>query len=128
MRYHYFLITIIFTCAFVDCNSQRLKATVSKTDSIISLFANIRRDHRIFGYLKPDTASKKMILLSVFTSDVEGNPFKCLYGAYYQTGNMKNMDIKFLGNKGAFIKASVIKNDTTAGLIYILRKWINFEK
>ena len=98
MRYKYLLITLMFICAFTGCKGQWLKATISKADSIISLTANIRRDPRIFGYQKPDINSKKMILLSVFTKDVEGNPFKCAYGSYYQTSNMKSMDIKFLKN------------------------------
>ena len=124
----HFLITLIITSLFLDCDSQRLKATVSKSDSIIDLVANIRRDHRIFGYIKPDTSSKKMVLLSVFTNDVEGNPFNCTYGSYYQTGDMKNIKIKFLSRNGVYIKAAIIKSDSALQIIYIPKKWIEFEK
>ena len=128
MRYQYLLITIIFICAFTNCNSQILKAVVSKRDSIISLTANIRRDYRIFGYKKPDTISKKMILFSVFTNDVENNLFKCPYGSYYQTSSMQNMKIKFLTKNGLFIKAAIRKDNATSEIIYFLKKWIDFEK
>ena len=128
MRYQYLLITIIFICAFTNSYSQILKAVVSKSDSIISITANIRRDYRIFGYKKPDTSSKKMILFSVFTNDVENNLFKCPYGSYYQTSSMQNMKIKFLNKKGLFIKAAIIKDNATSEIIYFLKKWIDFEK
>lgn len=123
-----FFVTIILACAFIKCNSQRLKATVSKTDSTIDLTANMRFDHRIFGYSRPDTGSKKMILLSVFTNDVEGNPYNCTYGSYYQTSGMKNMKLKFISKNGGFIKAAIIKKDSRTAIIYILNKWIAFEK
>jgi hypothetical protein len=54
------------TIARDDSNEIR-KAIVLKHDSLIWLIANMRLDHRIFGYDKPDTKSKKMILLSIFT-------------------------------------------------------------
>ena len=116
------------TWAFVDGTGQRLKAIVSNSDSTILLTPNIRREHRIFGYAKPDTNSKKMILLSVFTKDVKGNPFNCPYGSYYQTSDMENMKIKFISKNGVFIKALIIKNNSAAATIYILKKWIEFEK
>ena len=128
MRYQYLLITIIFICAFTNSYSQILKAVVSKSDSIISITANIRRDYRIFGYKKPDTSSKKLILFSVFTNDVENNLFKCPYGSYYQTSSMQNMKIKFLAKNGLFIKAAIIKDNATSEIIYFLKKWIDFEK
>lgn len=69
-----------------------------------------------------------MILLSVFTNDVQGNPFNCPLGSYYQTGDMKDMTIKFVLNKGSFIKAKIEKKDSADTQVYILRKWIEFEK
>jgi hypothetical protein len=67
------------------------KAYVSASDSSISLASNMRQDHRIFGYEKPDTKSKRLLLLSVFTNDVENNPFGCELGAYYDTSGMEGL-------------------------------------
>ena len=104
------------------------KATVSKSDSSIWLTANMKLDHRIFGYDKPDTTSRKMILISIFTNDVEGNPFKCPFGSYYQTSDMTDMEIKYVCKDGKFIKANVFKNSVLQGTVYIDKKWIEFEE
>jgi len=104
------------------------KAMVSKSDSLIWLTANMKLDHRIFGYEKPDTASRKMILISIFTNDVEGNPFKCPFGSYYQTSNMENIRLKYVSQQGQFIKANVINSDTIQGSVYIEKKWIEFDE
>lgn len=106
------------------------KATVSKEDSTIWLVANMRLDHRIFGYEKPDITSRRMILVSIFTNDVEGNPFKCPFGAYYQTSRMDEnmMHLKYISTGKGFAKVNVVKNDTLLGIVYIDKKWLAFEK
>jgi hypothetical protein len=104
------------------------KATVSKSDSSIWLTANMKLDHRIFGFGKPDTTSRKMILISIFTNDVEGNPFKCPFGSYYQTSDFNNMELKYVSTEGSFIKANIFKNDSLQGSVYIDKKWIEFEE
>ncbi len=130
----YIFLSLLATCMFTTTYSQKLKqdynqkATVSKEDSIIWLIANIKRDHRIFGYIKPDTNSKKMILISIFTNDIKGNPFNCPLGSYYQTSDMTDMIIKFVSKKGSFIKAKIERRDSADTQIFILRKWIEFEK
>ena len=53
------------------------KISVQSRDSILWLNSEMRLDHRIFGYEKPDIKSERLIFLSVFTNDVEGNPFSC---------------------------------------------------
>jgi len=103
------------------------KAYVSKDDSSISLTGNIRLDYRIFGYEKPDTSSKKQILFSVFTDDVEGNPFNCTYGAYYQTSDMNDMEIKYISTDGQFVKANILKGRGPQAIIFIDKRWIEFE-
>lgn len=103
------------------------KATISKSDSLIWLTANMKLDHRIIGYDKPDTNSKKMVLFSIFTNDVKGNPFNCPFGAYYSINDMENTKLKFIGDSGAFIKASIIKDDKIAAIIYIEKIWIAFD-
>ncbi|MBI1226025.1 MAG: hypothetical protein GC192_12385 [Bacteroidetes bacterium] len=77
------------------------KAIIEK-DSTVFLFANMKRDHRIFGYEQPDTSSRKMFLLSIFTDEVEGNPFGCPFGAYYETSKMEDMALVFDSSIGEF--------------------------
>jgi len=133
MNLKYIFLNLLATCIFTTGYSQKIKhdynqkATVLKEDSTIWLTANMKRDHRIFGYIKPDTNSKKMILISIFTNDIKGNPFNCPFGSYYQTSDMKDIAIKFISNKGSFIKAKIVKKDSTDTQIYILKKWIEFE-
>lgn len=103
------------------------KAVVSESDSLIWLTANMKLDHRIFGYEKPDTGSKKMILISIFTDDVDGNPFNCPFGSYYQSSNLIDMELKYISTEGQFIKANIIRNDTVEGTVYIDKRWIEFE-
>lgn len=102
-------------------------AYVYSKDSSITLVANIRADYRIFGYSKPSIKSEKLLLLSIYTSDVEGNPFRCKFGAYYETSDMKNLDLKYRETSGDFIKAVVIDNRKKETLVYFEKKWIEFE-
>lgn len=107
------------------------KATVSRQDSIITLSSGLGpgyKDFRIFGYERPDSNSRKMILISIFTSDVKNNPFHCPFGAYYQTFEMENMQLKYIGKTGPYIKARVIKNGRRQATVFILRRWIRFEQ
>ncbi len=103
------------------------KAIIFK-DSTIFLKANIRRDHRIFGYAKPNLNSEKLILISVFTSDVKDNPFNCRFGAYYDTSGMDDMELKYVGLRGDFIEANIVQNDTISMPIYIEKIWLEFDE
>lgn len=96
-------------------------------DSTINLTANIRQDHRIFGYAKPDTKSERLLLLSVFTNDVENNPFGCRLGAYYDTGGMEELTLKYNSTIGDFIKATAIDKANNSTTIYFEKNWIEFE-
>ena len=102
------------------------KAYIGK-DSVIVLTANIRQDHRIIGYEKPATDSRKLILFSVFTAEVEGNPFHCPYGAYYGTDNMEQQLLKFIQNEGDYKKVAILKNGTLQAYIYMENKWLMFD-
>ena len=105
------------------------KAFVSlkEGDSTIYLTANIRKDHRIFGYAKPDTKSERLLLLSVFTNDVENNPFCCRLGAYYDTGGMDELTLKYNSTTGNFVKATATDKTNKSTTIYFEKKWIEFE-
>lgn len=107
-------------------NGAIQKASIDPRDSSIWIVANMKEDHRIFGYEKPATDSKKMLLLSVFTNDVEKNPFQLPYGAFYGTDGMVNMRLKFNAYQGKFIKAELIKENQKQ-IIYFEKKWMEFE-
>ncbi len=96
-------------------------------DSTINLTANIRQDHRIFGYSQPDFKSERLLLLSVFTNDVENNPFGCRLGAYYDTGGMNELTLKYNSTTGNFVKATAIDKANNSTTIYFEKKWIEFE-
>lgn len=115
------------TIARDDSNNIQ-KATIFKDNGLMKLTANMRLDYRIFGYDKPDNKSKKMILLSIFTSDVEENPFKCPFGAYYQTGDMPEMKLIYVATEGDFVKVNIVKKDTIEGTVFFEKKWIRFIK
>lgn len=98
-----------------------------EADSSIWLQANIRLDHRFFGYAKPDIHSKRLILFSVFTNDVEHNPFGCRYGSYYETSGMADsLKLVFAGYTGNFIRAKLVntsQDDQEITSIYFEKKW-----
>ena len=104
------------------------RAVVSKADSIFHVYNNIRADYRIIGYESPDTNSKKMVLFSVFTSDVEDNPFHCPYGSYYDTGSPIELVVKYTGKQGSFIVASISGGSKKPATIYFEKKWVEFEE
>jgi len=109
-------------------NAQEInKATIFKADSIIHLNAVMRLDHKIVGYEKPDVKSRKMMLLSIFTSDVEHNPYHCPFGAYYDTTHMDGLSIKYLATQGNFIKAALLKDNQTKAVVYFEKSWMEWQ-
>ena len=99
------------------------KATIDKRDSLIWLKADMKLDHRIFGYKKPDVNSQKLILLSIFTNEVKNNPFNCKYGAFYETSEMGNIKLKFIENIGDYSKIEIITADNSE-ISFVQNKWI----
>ena len=99
------------------------KATIDKRDSLIWLKADMKLDHRIFGYKKPDVNSQKLILLSIFTNEVKNNPFNCKYGAFYETSEMGNIKLKFIENIGDYSKIEIITADKSE-ISFVQNKWI----
>lgn len=96
-------------------------------DSTINLTANIKQDHRIFGYAKPDIKSERIILLSVFTNDVENNPFGCKLGAFYDTRSMNELTLNYITTIGNFVKATATSKTNNSTTIYFEKKWIDFK-
>jgi len=108
-------------------NLTKAFVLLSNGDSTIHLTANIRRDHRFFGYAKPDITSERLLLFSVFTSDVENNPFGCKLGAYYDTSSIRDFTLKYTSQKGSFIQASAIDTSGQLTVLYFDKKWIVLE-
>jgi hypothetical protein len=110
--------------------AQVTKAYVDLKDAnrLIHLTANMRQDHRIFGYEKPDTKSERLLLLSVFTSDVENNPFGCKLGAFYDTNGMEEgAALKYISTTGDFVQAAYVDKSKQSTTVYFEKKWIVVE-
>ncbi|RZK57302.1 MAG: hypothetical protein EOO87_03320 [Pedobacter sp.] len=103
------------------------RAVISKSDSTVNVYQNIRADYRIFGYKSPDTNSKKLLLFSVFTNDVEGNPHNCAYGSYYYSGAMDNMRLKFVKKVGDFVEVALLKDNQSVSPMFLHHKWVEFD-
>ena len=103
-------------------------AVVKKRDSSFHVYNNIRADYRIIGYELPDTNARKMVLFSVFTSDVKDNPFNCPYGAYYDSSQRDEVVIKYTGEQQSFIQARISGNSKKPVTVYFQKKWVEFEE
>jgi hypothetical protein len=103
------------------------KAIINKSDSLIWINVDMKHDHRIFGFEKPNVNSKKMILISIFTNDVENNPFNLPYGAFYDTHDMNGIELKFKENIGDFARIEML-NKNTKEIVYFEKKWLEFEQ
>lgn len=110
-----------------DGNENYLQKAVIDKDSLITVYQNIRADYRIFGYKAPDTNARKLLLFSVFTKDVEGNPHQCLYGAYYYSGVMEDIKMKYIGQTDSFVEAILMKNNHILTPIFLEKKWVQFD-
>ena len=93
-------------------------------DNKFYLTANMRSDHRIFGFSKPSHNSNLMILFSIYTNDVENNPFSCLLGSYYSLYYDSPTKLTYLGDADNFIKTKInyLNKDY---IVYFEKKWIN---
>jgi hypothetical protein len=100
-------------------------------DSTILLRADMKRDHRFYGYDQPNVIAKRLILFSIFTNDVEHNPYGCKYGAYYETSGLDSLALRFVSRKSNFIQTKLIRSESkgeTIAYIYFENKWFEFEK
>lgn len=104
------------------------KMLIQATDSTLWLNAQMRLNHRIFGYEKADLKSKRLIFFSIFTNDVENNPFQCKYGSYYSTTLLDERKLKYVSAENDFIKTILLDQKNTIDTIYFERKWITFPK
>ncbi|PIB36092.1 hypothetical protein BFP72_12150 [Reichenbachiella sp. 5M10] len=100
-------------------DTAETQAVIEKMDSTVWLMSKIGNDHRIFGYQSPDSTSKKMIVFSAYTEDVEGNPHHCAYGSYYDMSDLKNMKLKWIDDQGGYSQVAIYRDGTEQGVIYI---------
>ena len=115
---------ILFTLLTNFCYSQNLPS-INKSDNSFSLYMD-KYDETplIYGYKFPDLKSEKMICFSSFTSDVDNNPHKCVFGAYYTT---VDLNIEYITIEGNFVKLKFKVNGKKDTLFYIEKKYIKFE-
>lgn len=102
---------------------EEITKAVLKKEAII-FYRDDSKMHRIFGYETADVNSKRLLAVSAFTNDVEGNPFGCELGAYY---DMKEIKIKYLETAGTFVKAEVVANGNTK-VVFFESKWVESEE
>lgn len=98
---------------------EDITKAVIKKEAII-LYADMMKVHRIFGYEAPDVNSKRLLVISVFTNDVEDNPFNCALGAYYDTDEI---DLTYIETASGFVKANATASGQTK-IVYIESKWV----
>lgn len=98
---------------------------VSLKDSSVTVGQNKYYSHRIFGYEKPDSTSKRLLVISAFTTDVEGNIFKCSLGAYYTTYSME-LNLKYVSSYESYVKVAVIKDGIVKAFIYLQKMWVEY--
>ncbi len=104
------------------------KILVQNRDSTLWLNSEMRLDHRIFGYKNPNVKSKRLIFLSVFTNDVEGNPFQCKYGSHYSTTLGEERKLKYISKENDFVKTILLDHNKVLDTIYFERKWIELDE
>lgn len=103
------------------------KATISLKDSSFIVESNKYSVHQIFGYERPDTTSKKLLLISCFTYDVEDNPYKCKYGAFYTTYNMDSFEIKFVAKTNDFVKCKLLDKEQIIANLFFEKRFVEFD-
>jgi hypothetical protein len=109
-----------------DAGDYITKAYIDLETDEFSIRADMKRDHRIFGYQEPDSNSKRLILFSIFTNDVEGNPFELPLGAYYDTTEMEDISIKYIGQNDDFIETEIMI-EGESNTVYFERTWVILE-
>lgn len=103
------------------------KLKVSKKDGAMDLYQSMNQECRIFGYSKPNENSKKLLLLSIWTFDVQGNPSNATFGSYYDTSSMEDLTLKFINKSSDFVKAAILKDNVKVSTVYFKSKWVEFE-
>ena len=127
------ILTLTFNCFSQTQDKSELdsisnsKAYIEK-DSIIWIPQGINREYKIFGYKEQNILSQKLILISVFTKDVENNPCDCKYGSYYHTQSMDDLRLKYLATENEFMGIAILKKGKILDTVYMEKKWFEFDE
>jgi hypothetical protein len=111
-----------------ELDTTNLNKGLIRNDSLIWIAANIKKDHQILGYQKSNTNSQRLLLLSVFTSDIETSDGKYKWGANYESSKMGDLSLTYLGDKDDFLIVGVHKVGILVDTVYMERKYFNFEE
>lgn len=122
---------IIFSLAILvgsvltnDCFAQNLP-TINTAKKTFNVYMETDDDTPlIYGYESADLTSKKMICFSSMTADVDGNPHKCVLGAYYTTDEIS---IDYIATEGSFVKLKFTADGKPDAIFYIEKKMVKFE-
>lgn len=113
---------------FCYAGFSQIKGHIDHQTKEFYLQANIRLDHKFFGYAEPAITSVKLICFSIFTNDVKDNPHKCSLGAFYETNGLSAGDkIIYLVNVGRFAKMKFIAANGIETIFYFQRNKIVFD-
>jgi hypothetical protein len=115
------------TQSVLESGNNITKAYINPEDSSFFIVANMRLDHRMIGYQNPDTTSAGLILFSIFTNDVDGNPFGYPLGAYYDSYELEHLNLKYAGQHEGFAHILAKKANSEPTSIYFEQRWIAFE-
>ncbi len=116
------ILLILFCQPVFSQDEDDFNYLVIKADSTLWMFADIKKDHTIFGYESRDTTANKLILFSVFTNKVKDNPYRCKYGAYYDLIGLNNYTLKLIKSDENFIAVNLIRNNKMMDVIYFEKK------
>ena len=91
--------------------------------------ANINKEYKIFGYDSPSTLANKLFLFSVSTRDVEGNPYNCKYGSFYESYGLEEtgISLKYVSDTLHFRKLKLVKDNSISEFCYIEKEWLKLD-
>lgn len=113
--------------SWLDSKPENTKAYINLQDSSFSMRAVMKKDHKFYGFANADTNSTPLILFSIFTSDVDGNPEALRLGSFYDTQDAEEAGIilKLESRGNSFSKFLIIGKENNA--VYFENKHLIFE-
>jgi len=118
-------IELVNNQSIIDSGNRFTKAYVDLDDKNFVLWADMKMDHRFYGFEKPDLNSQKLILFSIFTNDVDGNPFELPLGAHYSTADIEDGSFTFQGEEDGFVQVEFTDGNGKNNTLYFERKWVS---
>lgn len=123
-----FLLVLAILLSLASLSSAQTTFHVDRRTKQAELVANMRQDHSIIGYAAPKVTAPKLILFSIFTSEVEGNPGRYPLGAYYETSKLKpGTRLVFVGKKAGFVQLNYLAPDAKPTPVYVRQQDVAFD-